>query len=65
MCRTFFSAAQLWSIISMQGSSRWKPFVYKIQMQQASHGSDEARRGDFKVFLEDNPAVPQSMPFSD
>jgi hypothetical protein len=51
-------------------SSAWavqgvKLFPYKIQMQQACQGSDEARRGDFKVFLEDSPAVPQSMLFND
>jgi hypothetical protein len=56
---SFVASSTYWTL---QGV---KLFPYKIEMQQACHGSDEARRGDFKVFLEDNPAVPQSMLFSD
>jgi hypothetical protein len=43
--------------------------LYKIHMQQLFHESDKARRadffGDFKTSLENNPAVPQSIWFSD
>jgi hypothetical protein len=42
---------------------------YKIQMQQAFHEANKARRvylcGNFKMFLEDNPAVSRSIWFSD
>jgi hypothetical protein len=42
---------------------------YKIQMQQTLCEADKARRidfcGNFKMFLEDNPTVPQSIWFSD
>jgi hypothetical protein len=38
-------------------------------MQQALHGADKARRVDFcgepKMFLEENPAVPLCIWFSD
>jgi hypothetical protein len=46
-----------------------KLFPYKIQMQQALREVDKAGRvdfyGDFKMFLEDNPAVSRSIWFSD
>jgi hypothetical protein len=41
-----------------------KLFLYKIQMKQTLHLTDKVRR-DFKMFLEYNPAVPQSIWFSD
>jgi hypothetical protein len=46
-----------------------KLFPCKIQKQRALHGSNKTRRddltGDLKTFLEENPAVPRSISFSD